>query len=349
MRFESARNLTQHATASRKSSVDSSSPSSQPRGQFVELIDPTMHAGKLCIPIGKTMETFGRDEWLRGNLKKDLSLCCLFQQGRCFAGAKCHQVHADREFVTQLRAQQAQVVSCCRHCHDTASMSSDALIFWAEHFCSLQVISIELQEGQQNIVPADRIGYTVGLIQAVQSSDVTVHPSEKKMTVPARRVCRLHLRGSCKYGKDCKNVHFCSELGESLLQPNFMMAGANHPRTSPDAVRVQTAPKKLSPVSEVPKITPQERFLPPQASPTIPMPMWTAPQTPLLPRDEHADSMSLIGMLGGSGAVRGLEFQPSKLCFVSEEDGRFACGPSRVPIVPLPLRLAADSPVPFKN
>lgn len=181
----------------------------------VTLLDPQYRCGLLEIPLDKTMPTKGRDEWLEGRLDKDLSLCCLFQKGRCHAQERCFQVHVDKDFMVALREQQSRIVSCCRKCNDTASLSSQAMTFFSCNIPSNTTIQVTYSNGGVRSIENSRIAFSAGLIQQFEEHGARVE--QGILVIPARRICRLHLRGCCKYGKDCKNVHACSKLGEAFL------------------------------------------------------------------------------------------------------------------------------------
>jgi len=182
---------------------------------YVMVIDPLNFGGLLKVPLSKTFDTKGRNDWLKGVLKKDLSLCCLFQRGKCHAGVKCHQVHADRNFVADLRAQCSQITSCCLRCGDTASSYPAG----RAAFSDLRTAGCTFVNVQGVSYPLDLLAYTVGLA-GFMSAAPRLHTllAGDALVIPASRVCRLHLRGGCKYGKDCKNFHLCSQLGEAVLQ-----------------------------------------------------------------------------------------------------------------------------------
>lgn len=182
----------------------------------VSLLDPVFKSGLLEVPIEKTLPTKGRDEWMDGRLNKDLSLCCLFQKGRCHAQERCFQVHVDRDYMTSLREQQENIVSCCRNCKDTASLSAQAMTFFSSNMATAKFVEVTYPNGATRVVDAKSIAYSAGLVQQFDDHGAAVS-GEGILEVPARRICRLHMRGCCKYGKDCKNVHACSKLGEKFL------------------------------------------------------------------------------------------------------------------------------------
>lgn len=251
--------------------------------RFVTIIDPAFRSGKIDIPIEKTTMTKGRDEWIEGKLRnRDLSLCCLFQKGRCHAQERCHQVHADRDYVTSLRNQQSTIVSCCRYCNDTASMSSAAMNFFAAHMPTTASVKITFGADTEdsNVYPASRLAYTDGLIQ--QFRDHGCKDVAGAIDIPARRVCRLHAKGVCKYGKDCKNVHVCCQLGEAAIarrpaaKAAVVVAAPATPARSPIAVAEPRTPSTAASPSMVPRA----------AAPAVPgvhvMPVFAMPPAPIL-------------------------------------------------------------------
>jgi len=71
--------------------------------------------------------------------------------------------------------------------------------------------------GVDKKVDAEMIAFTTGLEMWLEEVRGTA-----KAVVPTRQVCRLHLGGRCKYGKDCKYMHLCSTLGEDFLSATPM-------------------------------------------------------------------------------------------------------------------------------
>jgi len=143
-----------------------------------------------------------------------LSLCCLFQRGRCSLQERCHQIHVDTQYMIAVRQQNAHVVSCCRRCKDTASLTTSAVSFFATYFdASRQTITVNVAPNCDRKVNIDLLAFTTGLENWL-CDDVKGNASA---VVPTRKVCRLHLDSRCKYGKDCKYIHLCSTLGESFL------------------------------------------------------------------------------------------------------------------------------------
>jgi len=178
------------------------------------LIDPTFRGGLIDVPFNKTLETKGRSDWAKGTLQKDLSLCCLFQRGRCSLHERCHQIHVDTQFMASVRQQNLHVVSCCRRCKDTASLTSSAVSFFATFFNEkVRGITVNTAPSVDKKVDADMLAFTIGL----ESWLCDEAKGNVSLTVPTRKICRLHLGGRCKYGKDCKYLHLCSQLGEDFL------------------------------------------------------------------------------------------------------------------------------------
>lgn len=207
--------FTSTATGANSPGLESLEALGVPLTATIPLIDPTGFGGLIQVPVTRTMETKGRMEFFKGILRKEVSLCCLYQRDRCHAAEKCHQIHVDNMFIKNVRAQNAHVISCCRACKDTASLSPTAVTFFATHCENGASIKIVAPDGRYSLVQAENVAITIGLTQhAEQMRGATTLTS-----IPAKKMCRLHLRGACKYGKDCKNVHLCSKLGEAILVP----------------------------------------------------------------------------------------------------------------------------------
>lgn len=171
--------------------------------QTLSVIDPCNRTGKINIPTTYVTETKGVTDFLRyaGNPPpeaKDLSLCLLFQKGRCNAGNRCNQVHATPEFVEQLRARANSVKSCCARHGDVHSEALDA-------HRGVVVLS---EDGLSKHYTLADFAFTPALELAVKRTRAGA------VRVQATRVCRLHSRGSCKFGRDCKNVHLCPRAVE---------------------------------------------------------------------------------------------------------------------------------------
>ena len=262
----------------------------------VTIIDPAFRTGKLDIPIEKTTATKGRDEWLEGKLRnRDLSLCCLFQKGRCHAQERCHQVHADRDYVTSLRDQQSSTVSCCRHCHDTASMTSAAMNFFAANMPTAAFVNITFGENDEpNVVAASRIAYTDGLIQ--QFRDHGCKEENGTIGIPARRVCRLHAKGVCKYGKDCKNVHVCCQLGEGVMIRRLPATPAKAAYQSP-AKQQGIATRASVPVTPVAPAAPAVRA----------MPVFSLPPALIVPTTSALEATAAPAAASRSGRIKALD------------------------------------------
>ena len=102
--------------------------------EMMSVIDPQNRSGKIQIPLTYVFETKGKAEAFRSKSnQKDFSLCLLFQNGKCNVGGKCHQIHADVEFVRKLRIAATQCSTCCA-CHgdpqskDIASIERTILV-----------------------------------------------------------------------------------------------------------------------------------------------------------------------------------------------------------------------------
>lgn len=157
----------------------------------IRVVDP-LACTIWSIAMSDVKATKGLSEFLSRPGARDISLCCLFQQGRCRAESNCRQVHVDRTVINQLRDN--HVPKCCNHCHNLQSKSG-SLTFTGRAATGMPSI------------PFDKILLTAGL------SSLPNHDFE----MPWGEVCRLQLRDACKYGDSCKNVHICAKLGRGLL------------------------------------------------------------------------------------------------------------------------------------
>ena len=166
----------------------------------LSVIDPCNRTGKISIPASFVSVTKGVSDFLKhgGNPPpdvKDLSLCLLFQKGRCNAGSRCNQVHAAPEYVTQVRARALAARSCCAEHGDVHSQMLGE--------SSRQVIVTK--DSSTEVFSLTNFGATPALESLLARS------RNGKVRVQGSRLCRLHLKGSCKFGRDCKNIHLCPD------------------------------------------------------------------------------------------------------------------------------------------
>jgi hypothetical protein len=122
---------------------------------------------------------------------KDLSLCLLFQKGRCHAGARCNQVHASIDFINDVRERALAGKSCCARHGDVHSTSLD----------SPKPVIVTSDEGDRQFALND-----FAITPALEG---LLKRARGPLRVQSSRLCRLHLRGGCKFGRDCKNIHLC--------------------------------------------------------------------------------------------------------------------------------------------
>lgn len=163
---------------------------------FLEVIDPVNRTGKITIPMAFIQETRGMNELTRPKDAKDLSLCLLFQKGRCNAGNRCHQIHAEPSFVNKLRNQATTGSSCCALHGD---FNSSAYLTTG--------LTVEVMT---NGVAAK---YTLQAFGRTTTMDTMMSNAagnySKSVRMNVNKLCRLHAQSRCKFGKDCKNVHIC--------------------------------------------------------------------------------------------------------------------------------------------
>lgn len=197
----------------------------------IDVIDPLNRTGKISIPLQYVFDTRGvtenRPACPQSGGPKDMSLCLLFQKGRCNAGVRCHQVHADVDFVTKLRFMAAAGASCCAAHGD---------------FCSqgfTQVGGIELAvcdpvRNESRTFPLAAFARTSALDGLLASA-----AAGGTLRVHANKVCRLHQQSRCKFGRDCKNFHVC---------PQTAMNTPAVPLSSAAAACAASAPSSASPM-----------------------------------------------------------------------------------------------------
>jgi hypothetical protein len=160
----------------------------------LSVIDPQNRTGKIQIPLSHVFETKGKTEAIRVHNQKDLSLCLLFQNGKCNVGGKCHQIHADVEFVRKLRVIATQSSTCCAKHGDVQSKDLTA---------NDRTVLVTSPSGTHVPLPARSFAMTQGLTALLASRG--------NMTITLQRVCRLHQQNRCKYGRDCRHMHMCRE------------------------------------------------------------------------------------------------------------------------------------------
>lgn len=161
----------------------------------VPVIDPMNRNGKVSIDMKLITETRGLVEYMSTPVaqRKDLSLCLLYQKGRCNAGARCHQIHACPEFITKVRAQVAVSNNCCAAHGD---------VFSTTYAKATQVVTV--------VTDGVGVDYSLSAFARTEALELVLSKSKTaSLKVPANKICRLHGQNRCKFGQDCKNVHLC--------------------------------------------------------------------------------------------------------------------------------------------
>jgi hypothetical protein len=239
----------------------------------LEVIDPCNRTGKISIPMQHVVGTKGVSDFHTNPAKRDgkeLSLCLLFQKGRCNAGSKCHQVHAAPDYIAALRQQVSAVKNCCS-CHGDVHSAGYASM--SNAFVTLFSNSIS-DDSSLMAFPLSAFARTSFLDAALRSasSSSSSHggcslanramepPASTAATmtirVPAAKVCRLHSQGRCKFGKDCKNIHLCPEATPvaAPLTIRHRALADHHPSSPPLPAHpnpCQVVPKIISPPAAV--------------------------------------------------------------------------------------------------
>jgi len=176
--------------------------------QTIRAVDP-VGRGIVEIPTSHVLPTRGLQEYLaKDHQRRDLSICCLFQQGRCKADSNCRQIHANRHFIENQRAELLLVATCCVDCRQPSPRDR-----WIRFSGKATVGMPEL--------PTSRLIHTAGMPALI--GPVT--------EIPWSSVCRLQLQDACKYGASCRNVHVCIKLGKHLLARAAMNVNAEVPQS----------------------------------------------------------------------------------------------------------------------
>jgi hypothetical protein len=195
----------------------------------LSIIDPQNRTGKIQIPVSHIFETKGKAEAMKCH-NKDYSLCLLFQNGKCNVGGKCHQIHADCDFVRKLREAAISCSTCCGLHGDAHSK---------EHAAAERTIVIVSQTNTHVPVPLKRFAATQGLSAILHSRH-----GGASATVQMQRLCRLHQQNRCKYGRDCRHMHVCREVYNAQL--------SSSPSTSPVPTAVATPPLRITAPAPIP-------------------------------------------------------------------------------------------------
>lgn len=182
----------------------------------IRAIDP--QAGAYLIPLTHIKETAGSHDVL--NTRRNISLCILYQNGSCKVGDRCHQLHADTEFVSARREIQRSNNDCCLFHGDLHSKTPE--------FTDLKD-SLTVPEGASSsdffwlysrdhpdllTVPRDHFAVTLDLSFLLTEWS---KKNQEKYYIPIERVCGLHQKHMCLYGPDCKFIHLCREVYQSLV------------------------------------------------------------------------------------------------------------------------------------
>eukprot|EP00669_Euglena_mutabilis_P007190 TRINITY_DN2558_c0_g1_i2.p1 TRINITY_DN2558_c0_g1~~TRINITY_DN2558_c0_g1_i2.p1 ORF type:complete len:257 (+),score=33.92 TRINITY_DN2558_c0_g1_i2:57-773(+) len=138
-------------------------------------------------------------------------LCLRFQTGECRSGTSCPQRHLDPNYMAALRDSLAgtHFSDCCLLHGNIASLRPDFRRLLS-HTPVLITVDSEFEVG----IPRahDVIAVTSFWHQYLTDRDPRV-----PVTFTSVRICRLHQRQACKFGRDCNNVHICREFWAEIL------------------------------------------------------------------------------------------------------------------------------------
>jgi len=110
-------------------------------------------------------------------------------------------------------------------------------------------------------IPPDLIAVTAFWHQFL-APDTTPPPA---FTFNSARICRLHQRSACRFGRDCNNIHVCRSFWGEL--GGFLKAGAQPISAPPRSPRNPTEP----PAPILPSRTPREGTSSPPLIPSTPV------------------------------------------------------------------------------
>lgn len=197
----------------------------------------------LQVPAADVIPTAGLEDYLRKVSQRDLSLCCLFQQGRCRADTGCRQLHANRAAIAQLRAEAARNHVCCPSCEGRRVPGALRLLGRATA-----------------TVPLIPCNHVVPTKVPLQWRDQPAGAGVRIAEVEWQSVCRLQLQGTCKYGSQCRNVHLCPRIGKLLLAKAACTVNVDVPASLAAAAREFDGLTFAQPTDEVvaPIVDPME-------------------------------------------------------------------------------------------
>jgi len=211
--------------------------------KYMEVIDPANRTGKVSIPVDQVHNTAGKQAFLNGTADRDLSLCMLFQRGKCRAAAKCHQIHADREYIAHLRSR-AKESNCCI-AHGEPRAKEDGLM---EQLRVMGTFVLQTND-ESHVLKVESLARTAELTRMFEQQ------GGESLTIPARKICRLHQKQQCLFGKDCKNVHLCRDVWRNAQQNiNTPVKPTTTNTTAPSRSPIRSPVIQTPPAS--PEITP---------------------------------------------------------------------------------------------
>eukprot|EP01006_Ploeotia_vitrea_P059717 TRINITY_DN74678_c0_g1_i1.p1 TRINITY_DN74678_c0_g1~~TRINITY_DN74678_c0_g1_i1.p1 ORF type:complete len:262 (+),score=8.85 TRINITY_DN74678_c0_g1_i1:111-896(+) len=182
--------------------------------ETISVIDPANRTGKIELDLSAVFQTVGLQQFMNKkgkNTKKTWSLCMLFQKGKCRAGKRCHQIHAEKEKVNALRAQASGTSTCCMKHGDLRSQETEFL-----HKLSAATnttFCLVLSNTEHRALPSTLLARTLALERLLNE---TASDNRGPIEIDSRRVCRLHAQSRCLFGRDCKSFHVCREALDNI-------------------------------------------------------------------------------------------------------------------------------------
>jgi len=174
----------------------------------ISVIDPANRTGKIELDMSLVSETLGLRQYTRRTKSKktQFSLCMLFQRGKCKAGSRCHQIHADKAHVNALRQQASAGSTCCCKHGDLRSQEADFANKLPSKF------SLAVSETHHRVLPATLLARTLALEKLLDQRSA----SKAALEIDIKQICRLHGQSRCLFGRDCKRFHVCREAMNTL-------------------------------------------------------------------------------------------------------------------------------------
>jgi hypothetical protein len=170
---------------------------------------------KMAVPWHKCYVTKGLQNAIEHMQKKNhLSTLCKFftDTATCPYGPTCFKIHVHADYVEKVRtALQNGATPCCGAHNDEYTKE---VLTSVPHLNTTRLV--EFEDGRVIPVPVKCLSLTYALEPMPEYAQATA--AWRTRVIPSSRICRLHLQGTCKWHKDCSQVHICREFFASIQQ-----------------------------------------------------------------------------------------------------------------------------------